>query len=104
MSYDSNSRRDYDESGEQITEKVVRAGKRTYFFDVKATRGDDYYITITESRRRTNADGSTSYSRNQLYLYKEDFQKFAEGLNEMVDFVRTHKPEYFDSKDMHDDE
>lgn len=104
MSYDSNSRRDYDDFGEQITGKAVRAGKRTYFFDVKATRGDDYYLTITESRKRTNDDGTTSYSRNQIYLYKEDFQKFAEGLSQMIDFVKEHKPEYFDTAEKHDEE
>lgn len=92
------SRHDGDDRGEHICSKAVRAGKRTYFIDVKATRGDDYFITITESRKRVNPDGSASFSRNQIYLYKEDFAKFAEGLNEMVEFVKEHKPEYFETK------
>ena len=84
---------------EQIFSKVVRAGKRTYFFDVKATRGDDYFITITESRKFQNSDGSVSYSRNKMHLYKEDFAKFSEGLNEIVDYIKEHKPDYFERKE-----
>lgn len=95
MTFDNNPHRDRDDFGEQIHTKAVRAGKRTYFFDVKATRGDDYFITITESRKRTNADGSASFSRNQIYLYKEDFEKFVDGIGEMISFVKEHKPEYF---------
>ena len=60
MAFDNNNRRDHDDYGEQITTKAVRAGKRTYFFDVKATRGDDYFITITESRKFQNDDGSVA--------------------------------------------
>jgi hypothetical protein len=92
------SRHEQDERGEQIYSKVVRAGKRTYFFDVKATRGDDYYLTITESRKKSNADGSATFSRHQIYLYKEDFGKFVEGINELVDYVKVHKPEYFEQQ------
>ena len=95
MAFDNNNRRDHDDYGEQITTKAVRAGKRTYFFDVKATRGDDYFLTITESRKRTNNDGSSSFSRHQIYLYKEDFGKFMESITEMIDFIKEHKPEYF---------
>jgi len=95
MAFDNNNRRDHDDYGEQITTKEVRAGKRTYFFDVKATRGDDYFLTITESRKRTNNDGSASFSRHQIYLYKEDFGKFMESISEMIDFIKEHKPEYF---------
>ena len=91
-------REQHDEFGEQICTKAVRAGKRTYFFDVKATRGDDYFLTITESRKRTNADGSASFTRHQMYLYKEDFGKFMEGLGEMIDFIKEHKPEYFEKE------
>lgn len=90
------SRHDNEDNGEQICSKVVRAGKRTYFIDVKATRADDYYLTITESRKRVNADGQASFSRHQIYLYKEDFIKVIEGITEMVDFVKEHKPEYFE--------
>lgn len=98
MSSDFSPRRDHDDYGEQICTKAVRAGKRTYFFDVKATRGDDYFLTITESRKRTNADGSASFTRHQMYLYKEDFGKFMDGLSEMVDFIKEHKPEHFEQQ------
>lgn len=90
----NNEREDH---GEIIRSKAVRAGKRTYFFDVKATQGDDYYVVITESRRRNNEDGSATYTRHHMYLYKEDFAKFTDGLNEMIEFVKTNKAEYFDS-------
>ncbi len=90
----NNEREDH---GEIIRSKAVRAGKRTYFFDVKATQGDDYYLVITESRRRNNEDGSATYTRHHMYLYKEDFAKFTDGLNEMIEFVKTNKPEYFDT-------
>ena len=96
MSSDFTPRREHDDFGEQICTKAVRAGKCTYFFDVKATRGDDYFLTITESRKRTNPDGSASFTRHQMYLYKEDFGKFMEGLGEMIDFIKEHKPEYFE--------
>ena len=67
--------------------KRIRAGKRrTYFFDVRATRANDYYLTITESRKRFNEDG---YDRHKIFLYKEDFNKFVKGLNEAVEFVKT---------------
>lgn len=82
------NRRDNEDFGEPIQTKAVRAGKRTYFFDVKATRGNDYYMTITESRKRTNQDGSSSFTRHQIYLYKEDFEKFAEGLVETIECIR----------------
>src|SRR5205085_4595449 len=72
---------------ESIYSKRIRAGKRrTYFFDVRATRGNDYYLTITESRKRFNDDG---YDRHKIFLYKEDFNKFIKGLTEAVDFVKT---------------
>lgn len=98
MNLDYKSRHDGEDSGEQICSKVVRAGKRTYFIDVKATRADDYYLTITESRKKVNNDGSATFSRHQIYLYKEDFAKVMEGITEMVDFVKEHKPEYFESR------
>ncbi len=98
MSSEFIPRRDHDDFDEQICTKVIRAGKRTYFLDVKATRGDDYFLTITESRKRTNPDGSNTFSRHQMYLYKEDFGKFMEGLTEMIDFIKEHKPEYFEQQ------
>ncbi|MEM9022323.1 MAG: DUF3276 family protein [Bacteroidota bacterium] len=67
---------------EEIYANVVRAGKRTYFFDVRATRGNDYYLTITESKRRYNEDGSYQYQKHKIFLYKEDFEKFGTALSE----------------------
>ena len=64
---------------EEIYTKVVRAGKRTYFFDVKATRKEDYYLTITESKKRLGKEGKFFYEKHKIFLYKEDFEKFAEG-------------------------
>ena len=74
-------------SREDIHSKAVRAGKRTYFFDVKSTRGNDLYLTITESKRRYSDDGKFSYEKHKLFLYKEDFDKFAEGLKETIDKI-----------------
>lgn len=73
---------------EKIYSKRVRAGKRTYFFDVKSTRANDYYLTITESRRQPQGDGFT-YEKHKMFLYKEDFDKFIEALQETVDHVKT---------------
>lgn len=79
-------RRGYDR--EDIFSKKVKAGKRTYFFDIKSTRANDYYLTITESKRRTNGD-SFSYEKHKIFLYKEDFHKFVEALNESVEHVKN---------------
>ena len=73
---------------ERIYSKRVRAGKRTYFFDVKATRTNDYFLTITESRRQPQGDGFT-YEKHKLFLYKEDFDKFVEALQETVEHLKT---------------
>lgn len=73
---------------EEVFSKRVKAGKRTYFFDVKETRGSDFYLTITESKKRVNGD-SFSYEKHKIFLYKEDFNKFVEALNEAVDHVKT---------------
>ena len=82
MAYDNN-----DKKQESVYSARIRAGKRrTYFFDVRATRGNDYYLTITESRKRFNEDG---YDRHKLFLYKEDFNKFIKGLTEAVEYVKT---------------
>lgn len=79
-----------DRNAEDIYSKPVRAGKRTYFFDVKSTKGNnDYYLTITESKRRIGQDGSFSYDKHKIFLYKEDFDKFQEGLAEVVAYMRT---------------
>ncbi|MFZ4522853.1 MAG: DUF3276 family protein [Bacteroidales bacterium] len=79
-----------DRDREEIFSRAVRAGKRTYFFDVKATVGEEYYITITESKRRfNNEQGKFFYEKHKLFLYKEDFDKFAMGLSDVVEFIRT---------------
>lgn len=81
-------REDFD--SDDVYSKPVRAGKRTYFFDVKSTRGNnDFYLTITESKRRTNPDGSFVYDKHKIFLYKEDFEKFVEGLAEVVDYIKN---------------
>ncbi|MFT3823101.1 MAG: DUF3276 family protein [Chitinophagaceae bacterium] len=79
---------------ESVYSKRIRAGKRrTYFFDVRATRGNDYYITITESRKKFNENG---YDRHKIFLYKEDFNKFLKALTEAVDYVKTDLMPNFD--------
>ena len=80
-----------DKSGE-VYSKVVRAGKRTYFFDVKSTKGNDLYITLTESKKTFNEDGRDNYQKHKIFLYKEDFEKFREGLEDVlskIDELRT---------------
>ncbi len=89
MAYENNDKR-----MESVFSKRIRAGKRrTYFFDVRATRGNDYYITITESRKKFNEDG---YDRHKIFLYKEDFNKFIKALGESVDYVKTELMPDFD--------
>jgi hypothetical protein len=78
---------------DEIFSKVLRAGRRTYFFDVRATKADDYYITITESKKFTEEDGSFHFKKHKIYLYKEDFAAFREILDEMTDFVLDQKGE-----------
>ena len=72
---------------EEIFSKVLRAGRRTYFFDVRATRANDYYLTITESKKFTHDDGSFHYKKHKIYLYKEDFELFKDILNEITTYV-----------------
>lgn len=78
---------------EEIHSKAVRAGKRTYFFDVKATRRNDYYLTITESKKRYHKDGRFFYEKHKVFLYKEDFDKFLDGLTESIDFIKEANPQ-----------
>lgn len=78
---------------EEIFSKKVRAGKRTYFFDVKATRGNDFYLTITESKKRFKDDGFV-FEKHKIFLYKEDFMKFINSLNECVDYIKEQLPDY----------
>ena len=76
---------------EEIYSKVLRAGRRTYFFDVRSTKAGDYYLTITESKKFTNDDGSFHYKKHKIYLYKEDFREFNSILQEMTDYVISEK-------------
>jgi len=72
---------------EEIFSKSVRAGRRTYFFDVRSTRAEDYYMTITESKKFSNDDGTAHYKKHKIYLYKEDFDEFAESFKEVAEFI-----------------
>ncbi len=84
---------------DEIFTRVVRAGKRTYFFDVKTTRKEDYYLTITESKKRLGKEGKVFYEKHKIFLYKEDFDKFSEGLKDAVSFINdgTFAPEATES-------
>lgn len=84
---------------EQILTKAIKAGRRTYFLDVRATRDNDYFLTLTESRKKTNSDGSFSFDRHKIFLYKEDFAKFTDGLTEVINFIKESKPDYFEEQD-----
>lgn len=83
MNYENGNERQ-----DEVYSKAVRAGKRTYFFDIKATRGNDYYLTLTESKKNQQ-DGKNSFQKHKLFLYKEDFDKFVEGLQEVIDKARA---------------
>ncbi len=92
MAYENNENNE--KKMESVYSKRIRAGKRrTYFFDVRETRGNDYYLTITESRKRFDSDG---YDRHKIFLYKEDFNKFIKGLGEAIDYVKTELMPDFD--------
>jgi|TARA_B100000497_G_scaffold59268_1_gene67443 hypothetical protein len=83
----------YSMEQEEIFSKVMRAGRRTYFFDVRATKAGDYYLTITESKKFTNDDGSFHYKKHKIYLYKEDFHEFKDNLEQMIEYVIKEKGE-----------
>ena len=88
---------DYHEEGdkkyrEEVYSKAVRAGKRTYFFDVKMTRKDEYYLTITESKKKFDHDGKYHFEKHKIFLYKEDFDKFSDGLAEIIDYIQERQP------------
>jgi hypothetical protein len=80
---------DGNHSRDDLFSKSIRAGKRTYFFDVKATKGNDFYLTITESKRRYSDDGRQHFEKHKLFLYKEDFDKFLEGLHETIERIEA---------------
>lgn len=75
-----------------IYSNAIRAGKRTYFIDVKATRRDEYYLTITESKKKLDAHGNVFFEKHKIYLYKEDFEKFKDGLGEAIAFIAENQP------------
>lgn len=74
---------------EEVFSKSVRAGKRTYFFDVKTTKANDYFLTITESKKRFDENGDFRFDKHKIFLYKEDFEKFADGFEEAIDFIKA---------------
>ncbi len=78
---------------DEVYSNVVRAGKRTYFFDVKSTRRNEYYLTITESKKRFNRNGRYYFEKHKIFLYKEDFDKFMESLNNTVEYIKREQPE-----------
>jgi hypothetical protein len=78
---------------QEIHSKVVRAGKRTYFFDVKSTRNEEFYLTITESKKRFEDNGNFHYEKHKIFLYKEDFEKFAECLQEIIGYINDNQIE-----------
>ncbi|MDP4184656.1 MAG: DUF3276 family protein [Bacteroidota bacterium] len=80
---------------DEIYSKAVRAGKRTYFFDVKATRRNEFYLTITESKKRFEDEGKFHFEKHKIFLYREDFEKFAEGLQEVVNYIRENQSEEY---------
>lgn len=77
---------------QEIYSETVRAGKRTYFFDVKATRNNDYYLTITESKKRFNKEGKQYFEKHKVFLYKEDFEKFNDGLTSVISYITNAQP------------
>ena len=86
---EENARKEEMEERDKIYTKTVRAGKRTYFFDMKKTRNEDYYLTITESKRKVDVEGSQNFEKHKVFLYKEDFEKFSEGLNEVINYIKV---------------
>ncbi len=88
---------------EEIFSKSVRAGKRTYFFDVKTTRRNDYYLTLTESKKRFNRDGRFYFEKHKIFLYKEDFEKFTDGLTEAIGYIKENAPEILEREEFETD-
>jgi len=78
---------------QEIYSKVIRAGKRTYFFDVKSTRNNEYYLTITESKKKFLENGKFHYEKHKVFLYQEDFEKFTDSLEDVVQFIHENQPE-----------
>lgn len=82
--YEKNEELDMNDDRDEVYTKAVKAGKRTYFFDVRVTRNNDYYLTITESKKKIDKEGNSNYEKHKIFLYKEDFEKFVEGLKDSV--------------------
>jgi len=82
----------------EIFSKAVRAGKRTYFFDVKATKRNDYFLTITESKKRFQKDGRFFFEKHKIFLYKEDFDKFSDGFTEVIDYIKEMRSAEFSAE------
>ena len=95
---------DKNDGREEIFSRPVRAGKRTYFFDVKATKSNEYYLTITESKRRfSNDQGKFFYEKHKLFLYREDFSKFIDGLREVISYIEENQEPFPTHRDEDDD-
>ena len=86
---EGNTKREDMEERDKIYTKAVKAGKRTYFFDMKKSRNEDFYLTITESKRKVDAEGVQNFEKHKVFLYKEDFEKFTEGLTEVIDYIKS---------------
>lgn len=104
MSFDNEEKKDKGNFGgskfrEEVFSKAVRAGKRTYFFDVKATRRNEYYLTLTESKKRSDSHGNPYYEKHKIFLYKEDFDKFSDGLEEILNYIKENQPYVEEMKD-----
>ena len=85
---------------EEIYSQVIRAGRRTYFFDVRSTYNDDYYLTITESKKKFNRQGRYFYEKHKIFLYKEDFDDFLEAMQKAIDFIKKERPNIVKRSDM----
>ncbi|HBF89254.1 MAG TPA: DNA-binding protein [Bacteroidales bacterium] len=97
-------KKESENSREEIFSKAIRAGKRTYFFDVKSTKRNEYYLTITESKKRFDREGNFHFEKHKIFLYKEDFEKFSEGLAEIVNYIKENAPEVEDLPDEYGEE
>ena len=93
VDYKGERKKPEDNPRQEIFSKTIRAGKRTYFFDVKSTRNDEYYLTITESKRKFLDNGNFRYEKHKLFLYPEDFEKFANSLEEIIQYIHENQPE-----------
>lgn len=89
---------------DEIFSKAIRAGKRTYFFDVKSTKRGEYYCTITESKKNFDKDGNFHYEKHKIFLYREDFEKFTEGLSEIMEYVKANSPVFHEDRDRSGDD